>query len=132
MDLSERWPPPFPLFFPSHFRSSEGEGCAGSCCLWDHGARKSSNLPVRSPFCETSPLSPLFVTMDPSGGTSSFSLLLPAHSVRRKGKGEPYTMHPSMVEIMAPDELQTGNSSEAPAPCTGSRRRVYWRPSSYS
>jgi hypothetical protein len=42
------------------------------------------------------------------------------------------TMHPSMVEIMALSELQTGDPSEALVPFIGSRREVHWGPSSYS
>jgi hypothetical protein len=41
-------------------------------------------------------------------------------------------MLPSMVEIMALGELQTGNPSETPVPFAGSRCEVHKGSSSYS
>jgi hypothetical protein len=66
--------------------------------------------PREAPFAKRAPKSPISYNGS-VWGRLVFSLLLPAHSVRLKGKGESYTMHPSMVEIMALDELQTSNSS---------------------
>jgi hypothetical protein len=42
------------------------------------------------------------------------------------------TMLPSIVEFMALNELQTGDSSEALVPSAGSRCGICWAPSLFS
>lgn len=117
----------FYLFLRMHPVNREGKGESYHVPPWWlrswHSVGLGQLIQMGPSFCVASPRVPCSLQGIHLGGRSIFLILFLHILFAGMGRSS-RTMLPSMVEIIAFDELQTGNTSEASVPLVGSRNGV--------